>query len=222
MSSIRSFVKRKGRITSAQKRALQTLSDNYLLNIQEPLDLQAAFGRDAPCHMEIGFGMGECLLAMAQTHPDYNYLGIDVYDAGIGSVMNNLSQSGMENVRVISHDAKEIVAEYLPASCLDAAYIFFPDPWPKKRHHKRRLIQPDFVSSLVEVIKPGGKIRLATDWEEYAYFMLAVMDSQPALYNPIGWERFGPRPKERPLTKFERRGQRLGHRIWDLLYIKKW
>jgi tRNA (guanine-N7-)-methyltransferase len=214
---LRSFVRRSGRITRAQQKALETLSQRYVLATQPLPELAAVFGRDAPRHLEIGFGMGGALLEMARAHPEIDYLGIDVHLPGIGQVLARIEAESLPNIRVWQADAVEIL-QGLPPDCLDTLYIFFPDPWHKKRHHKRRLIRPEVARLLVKVLKPGGKLYLATDWEDYAMQMLEVLNQQPGLANPSGG--FIERPPQRPLTKFEQRGLRLGHGIWDLHYVK--
>lgn len=218
--AIRSFVRRSGRLTKAQERALDTLLPRYGVSNEGGIDLAALFAREAPCHLEIGFGMGDALLEMAQRHPENNYLGIEVHLPGIGHLLDGMAKAELENIRVCTSDAVPILAQRLPAASLDAVYIFFPDPWPKKKHHKRRLIQPSFIDYLSRVLKPGGLLHLATDWENYAEHMLEVMEARQDFGNLAGAGQYHPRPDSRPLTKFERRGQRLGHGTWDLLYQK--
>ncbi len=213
---IRSFVRRSGRITSSQRKAVETLWPNYGVEIDGELNLEALFGRKAEKHVEIGFGNGDSLIAMAESNPQHDYLGIDVYTPGIGHLLIKVEAAQLTNVRVIHADAVEILKHNLPPSCLNSIYLFFPDPWPKKRHHKRRLIQPDFLKLLAQKIKPGGNLHLATDWENYAQHMLAVLEASPEFINYTNG--FSPRPAERHLTKFEQRGLRLGHGVWDLLY----
>ncbi len=217
--TIRSFVRRSGRITQAQQQALEHLWDKYVLPDQQPIDWQQAYARQgAQRHVEIGFGMGEALWSMAQTHPQHDYLGIEVHKAGVGSVLAHLEKLGLQNVRVCCDDAVQVLSEQLPCHSLDAVYIYFPDPWSKKRHHKRRLIQADFAALLARVIKPKGYLSLATDWQNYAEQMLEVLDKAADFDNLYGAGQFAPRNSERPLTKFEKRGQRLGHTVWDLVY----
>jgi tRNA (guanine-N7-)-methyltransferase len=218
---IRSFVRREGRMTRAQQDALARLGDAYLISGNDRLDLDVVFGRRAPRVMEIGFGMGDSLAAMAKADPHRDYLGVEVHRPGIGSLIMKLEQDGIDNVRIISTDAVEVLQYHLPDACLDALQLFFPDPWPKKRHHKRRLVQPAFVNLLGERLRPGGRLHLATDWENYALQMLEVMEAAPGFENEAGAGQFSPRPSSRPLTKFEQRGGRLGHGVWDLLYRRE-
>jgi tRNA (guanine-N7-)-methyltransferase len=220
---IRSFVRRNGRITKSQQQALETLSLDYVLTCKpdEQLDLIQLFGRDAEKHLEIGFGAGEALITMATAHPERDYLGIEVYLAGIGQVLAQIEKYGLTNIRLLNADAVQVLTQHVTVNSLDCAYIFFPDPWHKKRHHKRRLVQTAFLDLLTAKIKSNGLIRLATDWEDYAHQMLSVLDNYDGLVNVSGQGQFAPRFAERPFTKFERRGQRLGHGVWDLLYQKK-
>ncbi|MDM8565791.1 tRNA (guanosine(46)-N7)-methyltransferase TrmB [Candidatus Halobeggiatoa sp. HSG11] len=213
---IRSFVRRSGRVTYSQRRAMEKLWPNYGIELNGELDLSTLFGRSTEKHLEIGFGNGDALIAMAESHPEHDYIGVDVYTPGIGHLLIKIEAAQLTNVKVIQADAVEVLRNNLPSSCLDAIYLFFPDPWPKKRHHKRRLIQSNFVNLLAKRIKPGGKLHLATDWENYAQHMLAVLEAEPEFINYTNG--FSQRPSERPLTKFEQRGLRLGHGIWDLLY----
>lgn len=218
--TIRSFVRREGRMTDAQRRALDELWPRYGIDVSGPLDLDAVFGRRAPCVVEIGFGMGDALLAIARAHPERNYLGIEVYRPGVGTLLKRLDAEGVANVRVVAGDAVELIREAIADASLAAIHIFFPDPWPKKRHHKRRIVQPESVARFACKLAPGGVLHLATDWEEYAAHMLAVVSAEPSLVNCAGEGAFTARPDSRPETKFERRGQRLGHRVWDLVLEK--
>lgn len=216
---IRSFVRREGRMTDAQRRALETLWPKYGLEPGEsPLDLDALFGRRAPRLLEIGFGMGDALLEMAERHPENDYLGIEVHRPGVGRLLARLEEKGLRNVRVICADAVEVLRKAIPDASLDAVYLFFPDPWPKKRHHKRRIVQPPFVALLGQKLTHGGILHMATDWEDYAQYMLAVLSAAPGFANTAGPGAFTPRQEERPMTKFERRGERLGHPVWDLVF----
>lgn len=220
--TVRSFVLRMGRMTAGQERAYRELWPRYGIDFAPTaLDLDACFGRRAPRMLEIGFGTGEALLAYAQAHPEHDCLGIEVHRPGVGHLLLRAQQAGIGNVRILCHDAVEVLREQLPAESLNAVHVFFPDPWPKKRHHKRRLIQPAMVELLARALRPGGMLRLATDWEDYALQMQAVIAAQPA-FAPAG-DSGGevPRPAERPLTRFERRGHRLGHGIWDFAYWRK-
>lgn len=215
--AIRSFVTRNGRITPAQERALEELWPRYGLELDAaPLDLDECFGRRARRVAEIGFGNGDNLLALAASRPDEDFLGIEVHRPGVGRLLLQLEERALGNVRVICRDAVEVLERYLGGSCLDEILILFPDPWPKKRHHKRRLIQPAFVALLVERLKDGGALRLATDWEPYAVEILATLSVEPRLSNVSPDGGFVTRPTERSPTRFERRGERLGHQVWDL------
>jgi tRNA (guanine-N7-)-methyltransferase len=204
-------------MSNAQRRAYEGLLARYALPYAPAvLDLAAAFGRDAPTILEIGFGMGETTGEIAQSHPENNYLGVEVHSPGVGSLLKLIDERGLANLRIIQHDAVEVVEHMLTPGCLAGIHVFFPDPWPKKRHHKRRLIQPAFVRLLASRLQPGGYLHLATDWEEYAVQMLDAADAEPALSNTAAG--FAPRPGHRPLTKFELRGRKLGHGVWDVLF----
>jgi tRNA (guanine-N7-)-methyltransferase len=217
---IRSFVLRQGRVSNAQRRAHEILMPKYGIPFAEnPLDLDQIFGRSAPRFLEIGFGMGETTAAIAQAHPQYDYLAIEVHTPGVGSLLKQLEALGLTNVRIVQHDVVEVLQQMLPSDCLDGVHIFFPDPWPKARHHKRRLIQPEFIALLGEHLKHGGYIHAATDWENYAGQILEVLSNEPQLANTA--VDYAPRPEYRPLTKFEQRGLRLGHGVWDLVFQKK-
>ncbi len=222
LNAIHSFVRRSGRITQSQRQALEQLWDAYVLAENQAIDWNSAFPREGiqqtQRHLDIGFGMGETLWTMAQTHPEHDYLGIEVHKAGVGRVLSQLEKCEIRNVRVCCDDAIRVLSEQLPVHSLDVVYIYFPDPWPKKRHHKRRLIQPEFVKLLAQVLKPDAYLYLATDWQHYAMQMLNVLDHSEHFVNLSGTGEFAPRHPERPLTKFERRGQRLGHPVWDLAY----
>ena len=220
--AIRSFVTRAGRITPAQERALATLWPKYGVEpAAAPLDLGALFGRSAPRTVEIGFGNGENLIALAQAHPERDYLGIEVHRPGVGRLLLALEERRLCNVRVICHDAVEVLERQIAEASLDEILILFPDPWPKKRHHKRRLIQPPFVALLARALVPGGVLRLATDWQPYAVEMLEVLNAAAELDNLAADRGFVARPAERPPTRFERRGERLGHEVWDLAYRRR-
>ncbi len=219
---IRSFVRRDGRFTDAQRHALESLWADYGVEPgEETLDFTSLFsGRHASQHLEIGIGMGDALVEMAQVDPEGNYLGIDVHRPGLGSVMQKARARGLKNLRVMSADAITVLQKNLPDASLEAVYLFFPDPWPKRRHHKRRIVNATFAESIHRVLKPGGHFHMATDWQEYAQHMMDVMSMAPGFANIAGAERYVPRPEYRPLTKFEQRGQRLGHGIWDLIFAK--
>jgi tRNA (guanine-N7-)-methyltransferase len=217
--SIRSFVIRAGRTTPAQQRALEVLWPKYGLEFApEPLDSHALFGRVAPCALEIGFGNGENLLSLAAARPDCDFLGVEVHRPGVGRLMLSLEAQGLGNVRIICHDAVEVLGSQIAEGSLEEIMVLFPDPWPKKRHHKRRLIQRDFSQLLASRLKKEGLLRLATDWEPYAVEMLETLCGIPTLRNLATNGAFVPRPTERVATRFERRGERLGHEVWDLAF----
>lgn len=216
---IRSFVRRDGRITRAQQRAVAEWWERFGVETdQVELDPAQIFGRHAPLVLEIGFGDGESLVAMAEADPDTDYLGIEVHLPGIGHLLLRAAQLGLTNLRVLRADAVEVLEKRIPDRCLDRVQIFFPDPWPKARHHKRRLIQFPFISLVVRKLKASGRLHIATDCEEYADAILAVLNATPELINRAAGTGFAPRPAYRPQTKFELRGQRLGHPIRDLLF----
>ena len=217
--SIRSFVTRAGRITEAQQRALDELWPKYGVEFSpQPLDLDALFGRRAPRVVEIGFGNGENVAALAGAHPERDYLGIEVHRAGVGRLMLAAETAQLRNVRIVCHDAVEVLERQIVAGSLAEILILFPDPWHKKRHHKRRLIQPAFVERVVTRLEHGGMLRLATDWEPYAMQMLEVLSACTSLQNTSADGRFIERPAERVQTRFEKRGARLGHGVWDLAF----
>jgi tRNA (guanine-N7-)-methyltransferase len=214
---IRSYVLRAGRVGPGQARALAEIGPQCMLPYQaDLLDLDAVFGRVAPHILEIGFGMGEGLAEIAATHPENDYLGVEVHTPGVGALLKQVGERGLTNVRVIQHDAVEVLTRMLAPDSLAGIHIFFPDPWHKKRHHKRRLIQSPLVALLASRIQLGGYIHLATDWQDYAEQMLAVLGTEPLLRNTVA--DYAPRPTTRPLTKFEQRGIRLGHGVWDLVF----
>jgi tRNA (guanine-N7-)-methyltransferase len=219
---IRSFVMRAGRMTAGQARALQELWPRFGVEFTAaPLSLEAVFGRAAPRTLEIGFGNGEHLARLAATHPERDYLGIEVHRPGVGHLLMLAEAQALTNVRVSSHDAVEVLREQLPPASLDEALVLFPDPWHKKRHHKRRLIQGDFVELLATRLKPGGVLKLATDWEEYAVQMLEVLGASKSYRNLSPSGDWMPRPEERAPTRFEKRGARLGHGVWDLAFQRQ-
>lgn len=217
---IRSYVLRQGRVSNAQKRAHDTLLPRYGLEYRDsPVDLDQAFGRSAPHVLEIGCGMGETTVAIAAAHPGTDYLGIEVHTPGVGSLLKQIDAAGLSNLRVVQHDAVAVLRQMIMPDSLDGIHIFFPDPWPKKRHHKRRLIQPPFAALAASRLKPGGYLHAATDWHEYAEQMLAVLGAEPLLENTA--PAYAPRPEYRPQTKFETRGLKLGHGVWDLVFRRK-
>ena len=217
---IRSFVLRQGYMSKGQQRAYDTLMPVLGVGYQPQVaDLDAVFGRAAPKVVEIGFGMGGATADIAQARPDTDYLGVEVHGPGVGSLLKLVEERQLGNVRVIQHDAVEVFTHMLAPASLDGVHVFFPDPWHKKRHNKRRLIQPPFVALLASRIKPGGYLHLATDWEDYAIQMLEVLSQEATLENTA--EGYAPRPDYRPLTKFEQRGIRLGHGVWDLVFTRR-
>ncbi len=217
MFPIRSYKRRQGRMLPTQKRALDELWLRYGIIDEGPLDPILLFGRQAPLHLEIGFGMGGALLEMARAHPEINYLGIEVHLPGVGQLLLGLQELNITNVRIDRRDAIEVL-ERLPVQSLEQVCLFFPDPWSKKRHHKRRLVQAPFIEKLKRVLEPGGLFHAATDWDDYARHMLNLLDASDGFTNRAGSGNFHPRPPERPLTKFEQRGLLRGHEVRDLLY----
>lgn len=216
---IRSYVLRQGYFSSTQRHAYESLLPRYGIPFtEEPVDLEQIFGRAAPKILEIGSGMGETTATIAAQHPEKDFVAIEVHAPGIGSLLNRIEQCGLTNLRVISHDAKLVLQQMFTSESLDGIHIFFPDPWPKARHHKRRLIQPDFVALLCNRLKPGGYLHIATDWEDYAIHSLHVLSNEQQLVNTA--DDYAPRPPHRPLTKFEQRGIKLGHAIHDLIFTK--
>ncbi len=217
--SIRSFVRREGRITPAQQRALKDLWPRYGIEAGEaPIDFDAIFDRCAPVILEIGFGNGDALVAEAAAHPEYNYIGIEVHRPGVGNLLRKLESSELKNVRVMLADAKEVLTAQIPETSLSGVHLFFPDPWPKKRHHKRRLVQPDFAALVMRKLVPGGYIHLATDWKDYAEHMVSVLSRTPGLVEVSGLDQFTAMITSRGQTRFERRGRKLGNQIRDLMF----
>ncbi len=213
---------RGGRITVAQQRALELLWPRYGIEFEpHALDLTAVFGRQASHTLEIGFGNGENLCALAAAHPERDYLGIEVHRPGIGRLLCALEAQLLSNVRLVCHDAVEVLRYQIGPATLDELLILFPDPWPKKRHHKRRLLQPPFVALVAERLKTGGVLRVATDWEAYAHWALAVCSGNAQLRNLSPQGTFVARPAQRNVTRFEQRGERLGHAIWDLAFERR-
>jgi len=212
---------RGGRLTDSQRKAIDQHWHDYVIAYQpQPLPWNELFPQPAPLTVEIGFGMGDSLLEMAAAEPERNFLGIEVHKPGVGKLIHGLVEKELGNVRIMCHDAVEVAQRCFADNSVDRFLVFFPDPWHKKRHHKRRLIQPPFVKLLVQRLQADGSIHLATDWENYAEHMLEVMEAEPQLRNANGANQYWPDPA-RPETKFERRGQRLGHGVWDLLYERK-
>lgn len=217
---IRSFVTRAGRLSVAQGRAIAELGPRFCLPYAKaPLDMALAFGRSAPTILEIGFGMGETSARIAAGMPDKNFIGVEVHTPGVGSLLKLIDEQKLGNLRLIQHDAFEVLTNMIAPASLAGVHVFFPDPWHKARHNKRRLIQPPLVALLASRIAAGGYLHCATDWEDYAHQMLAVLSAEPALENTAAG--FAPRPDYRPVTKFENRGLKLGHGVWDLVFRKR-
>ena len=220
--TIKSFVRRAGRTTSGQAKAFEELGPRFILPYTgQLLDAPAAFGRTAPLILEIGFGMGEATAHIALVRPDDNFLCCEVHEPGVGALLKRLGEQGQTNVRILAHDAVEVIDNMLAPACLDGIHIFFPDPWHKKKHNKRRLIQAPLVAKLAARLKPGGYLHCATDWQPYAEQILQVLSEQPLLANSTdSASGYAPQPDYRPLTKFENRGLRLGHGVWDVVFVR--
>ena len=214
---VRSYVLRAGRMGSGQQRALVELGPRFVLPFEpRPLDAAALFGRQAPCVLEIGFGMGDATARIATARPDTDFIGVEVHEPGVGALLRQIGERGLNNLRIVRHDAVEVLQQMVAPASLAAVHVFFPDPWHKKRHHKRRLIQPALVALIASRLQPGGVLHCATDWEPYAQQMLQVLSAEPLLANTA--DGFAPRPDYRPQTKFETRGLRLGHGVRDLVF----
>ncbi len=217
---VRSYVLRGGRIGSGQQRALDELGPRFVLPFAPTaIDARAVFGRHAPLVVEVGFGMGRATAQIATDCPDTDFLGIEVHEAGVGALLREIAACALTNVRIVRHDAVEVLEHMIAPASLAGVHVFFPDPWPKKRHWKRRLIQSAFVELVATRLAPGGALHCATDWQDYAEQMLAVLSACTALTNTAAG--FAPRPPTRPLTKFEARGLKLGHRVWDLVFVRR-
>jgi tRNA (guanine-N7-)-methyltransferase len=217
---IKSFVLRAGRMGTGQQRALETLGPRFVLpHATTPLDAHAVFGRNAPLVLEIGFGMGQATAEIAAARPETDFVGVEVHTPGVGALLKRIGEMGLSNVRIVQHDAVEVLEHMIAPSSLAGVHIFFPDPWHKKKHHKRRLIQPGFVNKLVTRLAPGGYLHCATDWQPYAEQMLDVLTAEAALVNTA--DAYAPKPAYRPLTKFEQRGLKLGHGVWDLVFTRR-
>ena len=215
--SIRSFVVRAGRMGPGQTRALAALGPRFVLPfVAQPVDFAQAFGRTAPLVLEIGFGMGDATAAIAQALPGTDFIGVEVHTPGVGALLKRIGELELTNLRLIQHDAVEVLQQMIAPQSLAGVHVFFPDPWHKKKHNKRRLIQPAFVQLLASRLAPGGSLHCATDWQPYAEQMLEVLSAEPALRNTAAG--YAPRPDYRPLTKFENRGLKLGHGVWDLVF----
>ncbi|WP_076419526.1 tRNA (guanosine(46)-N7)-methyltransferase TrmB [Colwellia sp. UCD-KL20] len=216
---VRSFVKREGRLTNGQAKALEQFWDVMgLSHNQGVINPEALFGNTNPVVLEIGFGMGKSLVEMAKNAPELNYIGIEVHRPGVGACISLAQEEGVNNLKVYEHDAIEILADCIPDGSLTTVQLFFPDPWHKKKHHKRRIVQPEFVETIRQKLKVGGVFHMATDWENYAECMLEDMNTAPGYKNLSETNDYVPRPDSRPLTKFENRGQRLGHGVWDIQF----
>ena len=219
---IRSFVKRAGRMTPSQEQALDNYWVRYGLDLKQGrLDFSTLFGNNHPVIMEIGFGMGDSLSTMAATMPENNYIGIEVHRPGVGRLLNNLATQDLGNVRVFCDDAIEVMAQCIADGSLGGVQLFFPDPWHKKKHHKRRIVQPKFAQDIRQKLAPNGVFHMATDWQRYAEHMMEVMEPADGYSNLAGAEQYSPQPDFRPSTKFQRRGEGKGHSVWDLMYRKK-
>jgi len=219
--TVRSFVKREGRLTKGQAHALENFWSEMGLNHEDGMiDSKALFGNENPVTLEIGFGMGKSLVEMAKNAPDINFIGIEVHRPGVGACIALAQEEGVKNLKVYEHDAIEILADCIPEKSLTTVQLFFPDPWHKKKHHKRRIVQPEFVETIRQKLKVGGVFHMATDWENYAECMLEDMQSAPGYNNLSQTNDYVPRPDSRPLTKFEQRGHRLGHGVWDLQFAR--
>ena len=218
---LRSFVRRQGRMTEGQSRAMETLWQDYGLDLRQGLlNSTELFGNDGPVILEIGFGDGVSLLQMAQAAADSNFIGIEVHRPGVGKLINDAHHVGVTNIRVFCEDAIDVLQQCIADNSLDGVQLFFPDPWHKKRHNKRRIVQAEFAQLVRTKLKVGGYFHMATDWEPYAEHMLAVMSAADGYENQAGAGQYSPKPDYRPVTKFERRGERLGHGVWDLVFIK--
>ncbi len=215
---IRSYVIRSGRLTDAQRNAIESYWAKYVIDFEKkPLAIETLFDKPQPLTVEIGFGMGDSLLEMAMENPEQNFLGIEVHQPGVGKLLNGIAEKQLTNIKLICHDAREILETGLPEHCIDRLLLFFPDPWHKKRHNKRRLVQPEFIELLLKKLKPSAELHFATDWQAYAEHMMEVLEANTSLENELGTQNYWPSP-DRPVTKFEKRGQRLGHGVWDLRF----
>ncbi|WP_339514123.1 tRNA (guanosine(46)-N7)-methyltransferase TrmB [Pseudomonas sp. RL_15y_Pfl2_60] len=222
MRTIKSFVMRAGRMTEGQQRGLDQGLSKFGLKLEDgPQDFDAVFGRQAPRTFEIGFGMGHSLLEMAAAAPEHDFIGVEVHRPGVGALLNGLLTQNLSNVRVYSCDALEVLRNCVADNSLDRLMLFFPDPWHKARHHKRRIVQLEFAELVRQKLKVGGVLHMATDWQPYAEYMLEVMSAAPGYQNLAADGQYVPRPAERPITKFERRGERLGHGVWDLKFERQ-
>ena len=219
--SIRSYVVRAGRMTDGQRNAFDTSWPAYGLKLADgAIDTDAVFGRTGPKVLEIGFGMGDSLLQMAAAEPETDFIGIEVHPPCVGTLMNTAKAEGISNLRIYLADANDVLEECFASQSIDRLQLYFPDPWHKKKHNKRRIVQPQFVQLVREKLRPGGVLHMATDWEHYAEQMLETLDAAEGFENIAGIGQYSSRPDYRPMTKFEKRGERLGHGVWDLIYKK--
>jgi len=222
MRTVRSFVMRAGRTTEGQQKALEEVWPEMGLELKDgAINFAEAFGREAPVVLEIGFGMGASLIEMATQQPDKNYIGIEVHRPGVGRLLASVKELGLTNIRVYAEDAVEVLADCIPDGSLHALQLFFPDPWHKKKHHKRRIVQPEFVQNIRQKLEVGGYFHMATDWENYAEHMMEVMSGAEGFTNKAGEGEYSPQPEWRPVTKFQKRGERLGHGVWDLMFERQ-
>ena len=219
---IQSFVRRSGRLTLGQRTGLIDLWPQFGVDIpSEIIDLNSLFKKIQPITLEVGFGNGDSLLEMAINTPDQNFLGIEVYEAGIGRLINEANKHQLSNLKIIKADAVEVLEHHIKDDSFDTFQLFFPDPWHKKKHHKRRIIQTDFLDLISNKLQDGGTMHMATDWENYAEYMMVTLEKHPHFKNAMGAHKYSLRPEHRPITKFERRGERLGHGVWDLIFINE-
>lgn len=219
LRQVRSFVRRQGRLTKGQERALEQFWPIYGIEYSaQSIDFEKIFGRSAPVVLEVGFGNGESLVAMAQSMPEKDFIGIEVHRPGVGNILIQIEETGITNLRVMCHDAVEVLEQQIPDVSLAQFQLFFPDPWHKKRHHKRRIVQPKFLDLLARKLTQGGIIHMATDWEDYAIHMMGTLSAHPQFSNTLPGDDYAPRPDYRPVTRFEQRGHRLGHGVWDLIF----
>jgi len=219
LRTIRSFVMRAGRTTLGQERALEEVWPIFGLSVEAGMiDLQQVFGREADTVLEIGFGMGESLISMAKDAPQKNFIGIEVHRPGVGRLLSRIAEEELENIRVYSEDAIDVLDKCIPDASLNTLQLFFPDPWHKKKHHKRRIVQPEFAQKIKAKLEQGGCFHMATDWQNYAEHMMEVMESAAGYSNNAGTNVYSPQPETRPVTKFQRRGEKLGHGVWDLIF----